>query len=54
MRVRAAALNRLDLFVLAGIPGVPIALPHVPGADGAGVVEALGAGVRAPHPGRAS
>ena len=34
VRVRAAALNRLDLFVLAGIPGVPIALPHVPGADG--------------------
>jgi NADPH:quinone reductase-like Zn-dependent oxidoreductase len=51
VRVEAAALNRLDLFVLAGIPGVPIALPHVPGADGCGVVEALGAGVKGPAPG---
>jgi len=51
VRIEAAALNRLDLFVLAGIPGVPIALPHVPGADGAGVVEALGAGVAGPAPG---
>ena len=48
VRLEAAALNRLDLFVLAGIPGVPIALPHVGGADGCGVVEALGAGVKAP------
>jgi len=43
--VRAAALNHLDLFVLAGLPGVPPALPHVGGADGAGVVAAVGDGV---------
>ncbi len=43
--VRCAALNHLDLFVVHGMPGVPISLPHVPGADGAGVVEALGPGV---------
>jgi NADPH:quinone reductase-like Zn-dependent oxidoreductase len=48
VRVEAAALNRLDLFVLAGIPGVPVALPHVGGADGCGVVEALGAGAKGP------
>lgn len=41
--MRAAALNRLDLFVRDGIPGVP--LPQVPGADGSGVVEAAGEGV---------
>jgi NADPH:quinone reductase-like Zn-dependent oxidoreductase len=41
--LRAAALNRLDVFVRNGIPGVP--LPQIPGADGAGVVEALGEGV---------
>ncbi len=46
VRVSAAALNRLDLFVRNGIPGVPIAFPHVPGADGCGRVEALGAGVK--------
>lgn len=41
--MRAAAMNRLDLFVRDGIPGV--ALPQVPGADGAGIVEATGEGV---------
>jgi len=45
VRLRTAALNHLDLFVLGGLPGVPIELPHIGGADGAGVVDALGAGV---------
>ncbi len=47
--VRAAALNRLDIFVRNGIPHVP--LPQIPGADGAGVVDALGAGVTGLTPG---
>jgi NADPH:quinone reductase-like Zn-dependent oxidoreductase len=42
--LRAAALNHLDLFVREGIPGVP--LPHIGGADGAGVVVAQGAGAQ--------
>lgn len=46
VRILASALNRLDLFVRNGIPGVPISLPHVPGADGCGVVDSLGAGVK--------
>ena len=45
VRLKAAALNHLDLFVLGGMPGIPIGLPHIGGADGAGVVEALGDGV---------
>lgn len=45
VRLSAAALNRLDLFVRDGMPGVPIAFPHVPGADGCGRVEAVGEGV---------
>ena len=45
IRLKTAALNHLDLFVLRGIPGIPIGLPHIGGADGAGVVEALGEGV---------
>jgi NADPH:quinone reductase-like Zn-dependent oxidoreductase len=45
IRVRAAAFNRLDRFVLAGIPGVPVARPHVLGSDGAGEVESVGPGV---------
>ena len=47
--IRAAALNHLDLFVRDGIPGVP--LPQIPGGDGAGVVDALGEGVRGLTPG---
>lgn len=42
VRLRTAALNHLDLFVLAGIPGIPIGLPHIGGADGAGIVDAVG------------
>jgi NADPH2:quinone reductase len=47
--IRAAALNHLDLFSRDGIPGVP--LPQIPGGDGAGVVDALGEGVRGLAPG---
>jgi len=42
--IRAASLNHLDIFVRDGIPDVP--LPQIPGGDGAGVVDALGEGVR--------
>lgn len=45
VRLKAAALNHLDLFVLNGIPGIPIGLPHIGGADGAGTVDAVGEGV---------
>lgn len=47
MRVRivAAALNHLDLWVRNGIRGVELAMPHTPGADGAGVIDAVGPGV---------
>lgn len=43
--LRAAALNHLDLFVVGGLPGVDYQFPHVVGADGAGVVDAVGPGV---------
>lgn len=45
VRVRAASFNRLDRFVVEGIPGVPIVLPHVVGSDAAGVVDQVGVGV---------
>ena len=51
VRVRAAALNRLDLFVAGGLPGVAYQFPHVVGADGAGVVDEVGAAVTAVRPG---
>lgn len=40
-----AALNRLDLWVREGWPGLKLEYPHIPGADGAGEVAALGPGV---------
>jgi NADPH:quinone reductase-like Zn-dependent oxidoreductase len=51
VRVRAGALNHLDIFVRTGIPGIPVALPHVMGSDGAGVIESVGAGVTRVKPG---
>lgn len=45
VRVRAVALNHLDLFVREGIPGIRLALPHIGGSDIAGDVAALGTGV---------
>jgi NADPH:quinone reductase-like Zn-dependent oxidoreductase len=43
VRLRAASLNHLDIWVRKGLPSVP--KPRILGADGAGVVEALGEGV---------
>jgi NADPH:quinone reductase-like Zn-dependent oxidoreductase len=48
--IRAAAMNHLDIFVRDGIPGVP--LPQIPGADGAGLVDAVGGGVEGFSPGQ--
>src|SRR5215510_7918318 len=45
VRIRAAALNHLDLFVVAGLPGVTIVPPWPLGADGCGVVDAVGSDV---------
>jgi NADPH:quinone reductase-like Zn-dependent oxidoreductase len=45
VRIHAAALNRLDLFVVDGLPGVSYNFPHIVGSDGAGIVEAVGRGV---------
>jgi len=45
VRVRACALNHLDLWVRAGLPNVPIPLPHIPGSDMAGEIAEVGAGV---------
>jgi NADPH:quinone reductase-like Zn-dependent oxidoreductase len=51
VRIRAGALNHLDLFVRNGIPGLTLAMPHVMGADGAGVVDLVGPGVTRVAPG---
>lgn len=51
VRLRAAALNRLDVFTLGGLPGVTITAPWVMGADGTGVIEAVSDDVRTVKPG---
>ena len=51
IRVRAVALNHLDLFVLKGLPGVTIVAPWVVCADACGVVESAGDDVTTVSPG---
>ncbi len=51
VRVRAVALNHLDLWVRRGWPGLLLSFPHVPGSDVAGVVESLGPGAEGWKPG---
>jgi NADPH:quinone reductase-like Zn-dependent oxidoreductase len=45
VRVRAMAINHLDLSVREGLPGINLEFPHWGGSDIAGEVAALGAGV---------
>ncbi len=45
VKIAAAALNRLDLWVRAGWRGLELDFPHVVCADGAGIVDAVGDGV---------
>jgi NADPH:quinone reductase-like Zn-dependent oxidoreductase len=49
VRLRASALNHLDVWIRKGLPSVP--KPRILGADGAGVVEALGEGADGFRPG---
>jgi NADPH:quinone reductase-like Zn-dependent oxidoreductase len=46
VELRAASVNRLDVWIRRGLPSVP--KPRILGADGAGVVRALGPGVSEP------
>jgi NADPH:quinone reductase-like Zn-dependent oxidoreductase len=51
VRVKAVALNHLDLWVRSGYPGLKLEFPHILGSDIAGVVERTGAEVRDLQPG---
>jgi NADPH:quinone reductase-like Zn-dependent oxidoreductase len=48
VRVKACALNYLDIFTREGMPGEPTPLPHITGGDVAGVVAETGPGVAWP------
>ncbi|MFI5058475.1 MAG: zinc-binding dehydrogenase [Candidatus Acidiferrales bacterium] len=45
VRVKACALNHLDLWVRQGLPDVPFPLPHIPGSDVAGEIAQIGSDV---------
>jgi zinc-binding alcohol dehydrogenase/oxidoreductase len=49
IRLRAASLNHLDIWMRRGLPSVP--KPRILGADGAGTVEAVGEGADSFAPG---
>lgn len=46
IRVSAAAINHLDVFVIGGLPGISITPPWILGTDACGVVDQVGAGVK--------
>lgn len=50
VRVKAAALNHLDVWVRQGLP-IETTMPHIGGSDVAGIVERVGAGVGGVRPG---
>ena len=41
VRVKACALNHLDIWARNGLPSVEIPMPHISGSDIAGVVEGV-------------
>jgi len=45
VKVLAASINHLDLWVRRGMPGFPVAFPRTLGCDGVGEIAELGAGV---------
>ena len=53
VRIAAAALNHLDLFVFKGLPGVTIVPPWIMGGDGAGTIDRVGDEVKGVRPGEA-
>ena len=51
IRVRASALNHLDVDIREGVSRFPVALPHTLGIEVAGEIEELGEGVEGWQPG---
>lgn len=52
VRVRACAINHLDLWVRAGLPGLEPEMPHILGNEIVGEIVAVGAGVTHVAPGQ--
>ncbi|MBI4054753.1 MAG: zinc-binding dehydrogenase [Elusimicrobia bacterium] len=50
LKIRACALNHLDLWTRQGIPSYPIELPHIPGCDISGEIAEVHAAEESIHP----
>ena len=48
VRVKACALNHLDIWIRQGIPNYSISLPHISGCDVSGVINTVGAAYPGP------
>src|SRR5512135_3529368 len=46
VEVRAAGVNPVDTYIRAGFYRPDLPLPYTPGIDGAGIITAVGAGVK--------
>ena len=42
VKLRAAAVNRVDIAIRSGQNGAPVSFPHIIGSDGAGTIVAVG------------
>src|SRR5215468_482913 len=51
VRIHAAGVNPYDTYMRAGTYAIKPPLPYTPGSDGAGVIEAIGEGVKKVKPG---
>lgn len=51
VRVKACALNHLDIWIRGGLPGLKLPFPHILGSDISGVVERVGRLVENARPG---
>jgi NADPH2:quinone reductase len=51
VHIHAAGVNPYDTYMRAGTYAVKPSLPYTPGSDGAGVIEAVGEGVKKVNPG---
>ncbi len=52
INVKAVALNRLDIWVREGLPGLKLPMPFVLGSDVAGVIDEVGTNVHGLTPGQ--
>ena len=51
LRVRASALNHLDVDIRSGVSRFPVPTPHTPGFEVVGSIESVGEGVAGWAPG---